>query len=168
LREIQGHWRSIISNGAGIVRLAFILAVMASCAWASWKAVVPIVDTQAAQRWPVVVGTVVASRVEIGCGRGGAHFPSVRYAYRYAGQSHVGSQIAFGNVGCGSVSDAEEVIRNYPVGANVQVHVNPLAAGTSVLMAGAVFSGTWWTLALLSGLLTALMFAAVREWPRKG
>jgi hypothetical protein len=110
---------------------------------------------------------VLASRIGVGCGRGGSHFPYVEYTYQYAGQSHVSSRIAFGNVGCGSVSDAAEVIRRFPVGANVQVHVDPNAAGNSVLMTGSVFSGTWWTIALLSALLTASVFAAIREWPRQ-
>lgn len=150
------------------MKLALILAVIGYCVWAVWNSVLPVAIAHAAERWPAVAGTVMASRVEVGCGRGGSHFPYVQYAYQYAGQSHVSNKIAFGNVGCGSVSDAAEVIRRYPVGTSVQVHVDPDAPSNSVLMAGSVFSGTWWTIALLSALLAGLVFAAIRERPIQG
>jgi hypothetical protein len=148
------------------VKLVFLLALIGYFIFALCRSVAPVVDAHKAANWPVVTGTVLASRVEAGCGRG-AHFPFVQYSYQYSGQAYVGHQIAFGNVGCGSVSSAAEVIRGYTAGMNLQVHIDPADPATSVLMTGGVFWGTWGTIALLLALLAAFVFEAVREWPRR-
>ena len=135
-----------------------LVALASYFSWASFQAWHPIVRAYRAESWPAVAGVVTSSQVQVGCGRGTSRFPRVEYRYVAEGIARHSAQIAFGNMGCGSQHEAEEVIANYPVGREVIVHISPVDSDVSVLMVGSVFMGTWF-MALFFTALASLFIA---------
>lgn len=84
---------------------------------------------QAASQWDKVEGVITVSRVE----QPPAHVsddlndatPIVRYRYRTGGQEFEGDQIAIGGVPMMTRVLAAKLIARYPVGAHVDVHIDP-------------------------------------------
>ncbi len=144
-------WQRLDSIGGRII----LVALTAWLLWASFHSASPIVEAYRARTWPTATGMITSSRVEVGCGRGTSHYPKVEYRYEANGRVRVGNRIAFGNVGCGSRTSAQEVAEKYTPGHQVVVYYDPKFPEQSVLLVGAVFGGTWF-MAALFGVIAAL------------
>lgn len=82
----------------------------------------------ASQKWPMVLGQVIESRVTSSTSsEGGTTYePRIQYAYDLGGQAYHSSRVAFGGfVSTGNPRDAQKHTARYPVGAVVQVYYNP-------------------------------------------
>ncbi|MBT2868349.1 DUF3592 domain-containing protein [Chromobacterium violaceum] len=114
----------------------------------------------AAQDWPVAVGTVERSEVEWRQRRGGdgsdprEYRADVVYRYQAGGQPHRAGNIRIPDAGFGgSQTLAQDTVSRYPVGASVQVRYNPAKPEQACLEAGAHWS-------VRAGQLLMLLFAA--------
>ena len=88
----------------------------------------------------------------------GRHTPVVRYRYEWLGKSYVGSRIAFARVVIPSKASADAFLRQFKVGSNVDVRVNPRRPSQSVLRSGNRFQN--WVEAIFAagfGLLVAII-----------
>lgn len=107
-----------------------------------------IVAAHNAVAWPTVVGEVLSSEAQEGCGKGESYFPSVRYRYVVQSKEYEGRRIAFGNCGCGSEGEAAAIASEYPQGSLVIVHFNAWSPSEAVLLVGDVLDETWIGIAL--------------------
>ena len=99
----------------------------------SW-AVVNARRARASAGWPVTIGKVTASDIEITTVRGGQlHWPRVRYTYAVLGKPYENGVVAFGLGGFRKQERAEEFTARYPVGRQVEVHHDPDAPQESCL-----------------------------------
>jgi len=87
--------------------------------------------------WPSVQGTITQSRAQSTRRDGKQEYmPSVHYTYSVDGASHTGTRITASDVYQKTRSGAEDILRSYPVGAEVAVFYDPGAPEKSVLEAG--------------------------------
>lgn len=87
--------------------------------------------------WPEVQGRIESSEVASHSGSEGTMYTaSVRYSYQLDGVEHRSSAISFGEYSSGSSGAARRIVKRYPPGATVSVHVDPSAPGVSVLEPG--------------------------------
>ena len=114
----------------------------------------------AAQDWPVAVGTIEHSAVEWRARRGGGsrdqreYRADVVYRYQAGGQSYRAGNIRIPDAGFGgSQTLAQDTVSRYPAGAAVQVRYNPAKPQQACLETGAHWS-------LRAGQLLTLLFAA--------
>jgi hypothetical protein len=131
----------------GIIAAVFLIRALAS-----------IRRARASRAWPSITGTILSSNVVAGRrpGRNGVSYhPSVMYEYHVNGQRYMGNRISFGaQVGTGISSWAQNKLAQYPVGASVAVHYNPLNPADAVLESGAAAS---WSMFLIPAILIVAM-----------
>jgi hypothetical protein len=120
--------------------------------------------------WPAVDGTITRSTVERVQSGGGGRPQSVTYAaqiaYAYAaeGSRHAGQRISLGHVDTEAQSDADGVVKRYPVGAQVKVHYMPGNPGESVLEPGT--QGSPWLILVLGAVFASVGGVLVVLAPR--
>ena len=160
---------SFLKRAFEIFKKLFVLVAGIFCIWITFDAFKPIMDAHKAKSWPTTTGVITFSKSQKGCGRyGGSYYPVVQYRYESHGTVHVGSQIAFGGMGCGSQDDASEVVANYRVGHAVKVYTNPQNPDVAVIMVGSVLSGTWFLVNFFAFLAILFLVKTVRYLtPRK-
>jgi hypothetical protein len=94
---------------------------------------VALFRASASTSWKTAPGTILSSHAVRGCGKGGSYYPAVQYQYSVGAVQHLGSRLAFGNVGCGAEAQARVTLEQFPVGSSVAVYVNPENPTDSVL-----------------------------------
>ena len=114
-----------------------------------------IVSANQATVWPTSEGIVIYSDAVNGCSNDSAFWPKVHYQYRVEGQTYIGENLVFGNFGCGSKENANSILQQFPMHANVTVHFDPEDPGVSVLLVGMVFDDTWSGIYFFTGLFAA-------------
>ncbi len=95
---------------------------------------------QAAKSWDKVEGVITVSTVD----QPPAHVsddlndatPVIRFGYRAGGQDLEGDQIAFGGQAMTTRVLAGKLVARYPVGAHVDVHIDPNDPGSALLEPG--------------------------------
>jgi hypothetical protein len=122
-----------------------------------------------ARTWPSVQGQIEESRIEMRRTGGrrphNEYDPIVSYAYDVAGQTYRNDDIAVaGALSSSSRSSVEDTLRDYPVGAKVQVFYSPADPSRSALRVEA-YSGIWYFLCGLGPILLAL--AGFMIWRRR-
>lgn len=97
---------------------------------------------KAAMAWPKVVGTVTMSQVNEqrsvrtageSVGDNISFSPIVHYDYEVAGVKYSGSHIGFGSASFKTRGGAQKAIAAYPLGATIQVLVDPADPKNAVL-----------------------------------
>jgi len=87
--------------------------------------------------WPAVTGKITYSRASYSKGEhGGQYLPSVRYTYLVNGKSYTGTRITSSDMYQKTLSLANDILRDYPVGGEVYVFYNPSDPATSLLEIG--------------------------------
>ncbi|NWF69370.1 MAG: DUF3592 domain-containing protein [Chloroflexi bacterium] len=88
----------------------------------------------ASRGWPSVVGTVLASQIEMrrSGNTGRTPHPVVIYSYAVDGKQYTGNRISFGGSLGGSMI-AYRKIEQYPAGSSVSVYYNPANPADAVL-----------------------------------
>ena len=111
--------------------------------WALVSSILEVAATYRAKQWPTVQGTVISSKAVRGCGKGSSFYPAVQDSYSVGEIRFVGHRIAFGNGGCGSENEAQDIARLYPVGQAVSVYFNSRQPNDAALVVGKVLNDTW-------------------------
>ncbi|MFH2052469.1 MAG: DUF3592 domain-containing protein [bacterium] len=92
---------------------------------------------KASEGWPTVTGTIISSRTQTRQTDGkNEYMPSLSYSYTVEGRNLVGSRITASEVYQKNRQSAEEIVRRYAVGTEVQVHYDPEAPERAVLEPG--------------------------------
>jgi Protein of unknown function (DUF3592) len=109
--------------------------------------------------WPVLEAEVVANSVKEHRGRGGGYEPVVRYRYGREGRIYEGGTIVFSSISViGTRKEAEEFLKQLPVGARIPVRVCPAKSQLSVIKPG--FERPWWIPLVFSILLIIVGYSA--------
>jgi len=130
------------------------------------ESLIDVVRARRSHEWALVDAEIVESQVECkkGGGHGGGWFaPIVRYRYSWNGEAYVGNRVLFTRLETRSRQDADQFVRQLPLGASIRVRVSPSNPGLSVVQPG-VERRTWfyifafgscglYGLALLAGIL---------------
>ncbi len=80
-----------------------------------------------ARSWPTVTGEIVKSKVKKskkGGVFGSSYLAYIKYAYEFDGMSYTGKRVLFGPKII-SRTQAEELVRQFRAGENVEIYVNP-------------------------------------------
>lgn len=103
-------------------------------------AVVQWAKVARARRWPVAMGTVLASSVSESTDSEGSlqYSADIKYQYSVNGRTHVNDLLAFGarNItegGYWAEKKAHRMVAKYPVGRSVQISYDPARPESSVL-----------------------------------
>lgn len=139
---------------------ALFLGVVTFVGWILSSYLIAVWRAHEAVSWPAVEATIVSSSAVRGCGKGSSYYPVVKYEYMVDGVQHVGTRIAFGNVGCDSESAADVIASEYPVGRRLPVAFNPELPSETVIVIGDVLSDTWLGIVLMAAmlLLTTILY----------
>ena len=107
--------------------------------------------------WPNLTGKIVYSRAQPHKVKvGHDYLPSVRYTYTLDGETYTGKGITASDVYQKTLSGAKDILRKYPVGAEVSVSYKPDDPTQSVLETG-IRKNVY---ILLGGSALCLVFAA--------
>jgi hypothetical protein len=103
---------------------------------------------KATYEWPSTLGSVVASEIKEKSSDGGFSYePVVTYEYQVEGNTLRSSKLKISEVITnGSYSQAEKLIRHFPVGRKVDVIYNPEDPQESVLVEGMSSKWLWTTI----------------------
>ncbi|AUH49652.1 hypothetical protein CXB49_01795 [Chromobacterium sp. ATCC 53434] len=141
---------------ARLVALLLISASVAGFCWLWRQAQL----ANAAQDWPVAVGTVERSAVEWRLRRGGdngdqrEYRADIVYRYQANGQTYRAGNVRIPDAGFGgSQTLAADTVGRYPAGSAVQVHYHPAKPAQACLETGVHWS-------VRAGQLLMLLFAA--------
>ncbi|GFE83492.1 hypothetical protein GCM10011487_54920 [Steroidobacter agaridevorans] len=101
------------------------------------------VESLRSRNWTRVRGRITAAGVsERTCtDRPSSFFPAVCYEYPFEGRLLSGERIGFFDIGARHPNVAKKVLARYPVGAEVDVYVDPLRPTRSVLTPGVSWAG---------------------------
>ena len=87
--------------------------------------------------WPHVTGKITYSRAESRRSEGRQEYlPAVKYTYTVAGTSYTGKHITASDVYKKSKTGATDILKPYPVGAEVPVYHDPSDPAVSLLKVG--------------------------------
>jgi len=87
--------------------------------------------------WPTVSGKVTYSHAETTRkDKRNQYRPAVKYSYTVDGRGYVGARITASDQIQKNISSAKDILRKYPVGAQVVVHYDPGDPGRAVLVPG--------------------------------
>lgn len=148
-------------------RAPMVVALCAMALVTIWFGFVLSKQAVQAHRWPLVKGRITKSELDVFQGRLSdddtrtrtLYRPLIAYSYAFKGVTYSGNQEAFGaKVTSSSDSYARKLIAKYPLGAAVNVHVNPQNPSEAVLKPAV--GGAWviWTFA--AGLLGLAWFVS--------
>ncbi len=88
-------------------------------------------------KWPSVTGKIVSSHVAPRrTNNKNEYMPSVRYDYTVSGRSLIGSRITASDTYEKTSSGAADILKKYPVGAEIPVFFNPDDPAKAVLVTG--------------------------------
>lgn len=97
-------------------------------------------QSQASQTWPSVMGSIVASNVEItrshdsDGGTSTAYYPRVAYEYEVLGHRYRSDRVNFGGaIGYGDHNTAQAIVDRYVPGNNIRVYYDSNNPGEAVL-----------------------------------
>ena len=135
------------------MRLAAAVAVIAIAGFSSLVMLRDMIRASRSRHSPKVPGTIIRSHViTTRDSDGETHGARVTYRYRVGDTVHESGRIRFGGAFDSSIRIwAQQICEEYPVGLDVQVHVSPDDARTSVLE-----PGIRWSLALMMAFFVAL------------
>lgn len=96
------------------------------------------VESLRSRNWTRVRGRITAAGVSKQARSEGASsfYPAVRYEYQFEGRLLTGDRIGFASIGARHPGAAKKVLARYPVGAEVDVYVDPLRPTRAVLTPG--------------------------------
>lgn len=123
------------------------------------------VESLRSRQWTCVRGRITAAWVskQTSTDEPSSFYPAVRYKYQFEGRWFSGERIGFVKTGAQHSGYAEKVLARYPVGAEVDVYVNPLRPSRSVLTPGV----SWGSLSAAAtglGLAVAVVLLVLRGW----
>jgi hypothetical protein len=110
--------------------------------------------------WPILEAEVLDNSIKKHRGRGQGHEPVVRYRYQCGSKVYEGGTLVFSAMSVtGSREEAEEFLKQLPVGARIPVSVCPGRSQLSVIKPGIEFAWYWFPitfslLCILGGLST--------------
>ena len=130
-----------------------------------FKGMVGVIFGASSEKWPVIKGVIIKSKVIKIQHKNGLYSYAAKIHYKYwvKQKSYTGKRVGFSNHGSlfnPSINEgvANYISNQYPKGDAIKIHYHPKYNSLSVLEPG--FS--WWSvLMLFTGLLSALLFAAV-------
>ena len=129
-----------------------------------------VIDAYKSTDWPQADGSVTASGVEMksdatdGRTRALRYSPAVSYSYDVDGRTYSLDRLGFTRVWTGDESDAQSIVRRYPVGQTVTVYYDPGDPSMAVLFPGVSLNSM---LGLLFGLaMIAIMTVAMYVFNR--
>lgn len=94
---------------------------------------------KASKSWPSTSGKITYSRVESRTGNNHQEYrPSVKYTYNLDSNSYTGKQITSSDVYQRNLSAAKDILKKYPVGAEVTVYYHPGDPTKSLLEPGMI------------------------------
>ena len=141
------------------------LGAAAAAVWLVFSAFADAERTRESAGWQAVDGTITASRVESfrtdGIGR--TYIPSIAYDYQMEGRALTGHEVRIGGM-ITSLEIAEQIVRDYPVGARVPVFVDSVDASRAVLhpaLPGTFLMRPFFAVAAGVILFTAIFFALI-------
>ena len=114
-----------------------------------------VIEAYESTDWPQTDGSVAASGVDMksdatdGRTRALRYSPAVSYGYDVDGRTYFSDRLGFTRVWTGEESDAQAIVRRYPVGQAVTVYYDPDDPLRAVLTPGVSLNST---LGLLFGL----------------
>src|SRR5688572_1398553 len=129
-----------------------------------------VVRARASVGWPTTPGVVEAARVTVSRSRTSSssgerartttdYAPEIRVRYAVAGRAYETTTRRFGQlVGTGDPSDADLVLRRFPIGARVSVSYRPGNPGVATVLPGFHADALWLPGAGLAFLAGALFF----------
>lgn len=82
--------------------------------------------------WPIIRGRVTYSAPENDCDKGLHYSPKILYSYDFNGRSFGGKQVQYKFFRCGSEEAITAFTGKYPVGASLDVRVNPASPEDAV------------------------------------
>jgi hypothetical protein len=82
--------------------------------------------------WPVIRGQVTYSAPENDCGKGLRYSPKILYSYDVNGHHFEGDQVQYKFFRCGSKEGIAAFTDKFPVGASLDVRVNPASPKDAV------------------------------------
>jgi len=104
------------------------------------SSVMEALDCQKARDWPVTQGVVVRSDLDSETSitnrraiETTTYDVNIRYVYRVDGAEHTGDQVTLGAINRNSEKTAYRLLNDYPQGATVAVHYDPLVPSRAVL-----------------------------------
>lgn len=125
-----------------VLNAVLTIFVLASLVLTGW-AVRSVLRTADSETWPVVKGRVTLTDILFSSGSQSAgrrsavfYTPYVRYEYLHQGTSYTSDVVSFTPEGHSDRAIAEAFLKNYPVGAEVSVHVHPDDPALAVLRPG--------------------------------
>ena len=151
--QITIHLTTRIHNAPVTVALTAMGVVALLFAFALYR------QASGAQRWPKVSGRITESAVEEFEGRidrdsalTTLYRPQIAFSYEFNGIAYAGNHSALGaNVTSNHASYAQKAVAKFPVGAIVEVHVNPQNPSEAMLKPGT--AGAWIVVAIAAVLL---------------
>jgi hypothetical protein len=95
------------------------------------------------RRWLAMSGTVLFTSIRRHRGRGVGYEPVVRYRYEWDGLAYEGDRLVFSAISVtGSLDDAEQLLKQFPVGSQIPIRVCSTKRQLSVIKPG--FEPAWW------------------------
>jgi hypothetical protein len=114
--------------------------------------------TKLSRTWPTTVGTIKSSRVEIG--RDADSFKTYRarivFNYSVCATSYTGKTVFFGDEVNLRQARAEELVKRFPVGAEVDVFYNPIRPDIGILVPGVHWGSCGWIIGGLGFIILPL------------
>jgi hypothetical protein len=146
-----------------------VVMIVAGLTVLGWGAI-ELKRAHVSSTWPSTTATVIRASVREQDQRqenetGASYYPTIQYAYSALGEHFIGERIAFGGVAAGSLSQARQILDQYPTGKLVTVYYDPNDPSAAVLKAGyrlpAYLAAAVGLVFLAGGLI------AWRSWRRK-
>ena len=122
-----------------VFTILVVLALLAIGVGLLYSTIKARLKANAARQWPVVKGLVLTSEVDedytrTAVGSVNPTFaPGVKYEYQVGGQKFTNARVVFGKIRFPYV-EASDILTHFPVGAEVDVHYNPVDPADSVLL----------------------------------
>jgi hypothetical protein len=108
-----------------------------------------VARAKASADWPSVRGIIRQAEVRRETDRKGLRYfgAQIVYDYEINGLVYTSSKVSFGDYSSGNPAHADEIVAQYPVGAQVRVYYDPAAPRVAVLETG--IRGAAWLMAAI-------------------
>ncbi len=140
-------------SGVRLFLIVFGLSAVVSFVVGMWNGVLSL-------SWPATNGKVLSSGIQVD--EEGFYGASVTYGYEVAGGHYEGHNVHVSEMHSGSGQvHAQATVKNYPAGAAIVVHYNPVFPGQAVLEPGPNWGDLW--LLGIAGFMLYLGFFAKHQ-----
>lgn len=83
--------------------------------------------------WPIIQGKISDASSRKNCSKDTKFTPLIVYSYTFSGVGYDGGVAIFKDLPCADELMMSGILKRFPVGATIPVHVNPVAPGESVV-----------------------------------